>query len=69
MFICVCVNICHVCAGAHGGQGRCWIPGAGVTGDFNMPDTGASNQIQGPLEELQALLTAEPSLQPWSKYY
>lgn len=37
-------------------------PGARVTGCFEAPGVGAGNQ--GPLEEHQALLTTEPTLQP-----
>lgn len=46
MYMCVCINIYHVHEGAHGGQGRYWVPRAGVIGDFDMPDVGASNQAQ-----------------------
>lgn len=53
--------------GAHGGQGRYWVPRAGVIGDFDMPDVGASNQAQS--SGRAAALLTEPSLQPWSKYH
>lgn len=37
--------------------------GAGVTDGCDLPTMGAENNT-GPLEEQQAFLTAEPSLQP-----
>lgn len=37
-------------------------PGARVTNGCEVPDIGSSNQVPGPLEEQQLLLTAESSL-------
>lgn len=43
-YLCVCVNVCHRCAGALGGQQRASaLPCAGVTGSCEPTDMGAGN--------------------------
>lgn len=44
LFMCVCVNVCHRCAGALGGQQRTSaLPWSGVTGSCEPTDMGVGN--------------------------
>ena len=57
MFICVCV--CVLPVETRGGG----PPGAGITGDCELPDE-YWDLNSGPLEEQHVLLTTEPSISP-----
>lgn len=64
VYICCCLSYVHHMHVVAQARSTYWCPGTRVGASCELPDVGAGNLTCGPLQELQVLLTAEPSLQP-----